>query len=95
MGMKDTREFWIRDMEQLLDETVVKDAVAQILEKLDEAIGALPTDSQAILSRYFDGTSVEQLSRENSVTPHQMGAWIERIKRELAQQLRAKCQVKQ
>ncbi len=93
--MKDTREYWIRDLEQLLDETVVRDAVSQAMEIFEEAICALPEDSRALISRYFDGTSVEVLAREKSVSADQMGQWIERVKRELAQQLRAKCTVKQ
>lgn len=93
--MKSSREFLIRDMEQLLDETVVKDAVAHIMQKLDDAVQALNPDSRALISRYFDGATLEELGREHSVPAEQVGRWIERIKRELAQQLRAKCLVKQ
>jgi RNA polymerase sigma factor (sigma-70 family) len=93
--MKDSRAYWIRDLEQLLDETVVKDVVSEVLEKFDEAIEALPPDSRKILSQYFDGTTLDQLSREHSVSKDQMEQWIQRIKRELAQQLRTKCLVKQ
>ena len=93
--MKDSREYWIRDLEQLLDETVVTDAVAEILEKFDEAVAALPPDSRDLISRYFDGTTLDELGHMYSVSAEEMGNWIDRVKRELAQQLRVKCQVKQ
>ncbi len=93
--MRNPREYWIRDLEQLLDETVVHDAVAQLMEKFEEAIAGLPENSRTLISRYFDGVSLEQLGQENSVSAEQMGEWIERAKRELAQLLRAKCSIPQ
>ncbi|MBY0372263.1 hypothetical protein K2X33_16400 [bacterium] len=93
--MKHSREFWIRDMEQLLDETVVTDAVAQILEKFDEAVAALNPDSRDLITRYFDGVTVEEIGRDHAVSAETVSAWIERVKRELAQQIRAKCLIKQ
>lgn len=93
--MKDSREFWIRDLEQLLDETIVTDAVAEIMGKFDEAIQALPAQSRDLIARYFDGATLEQLGLEHRITLEQMEQWMDRIKRELAHQLRIKCQVKQ
>lgn len=93
--MKDSAPFLIRDLEQLLDQTVVKDAVAQIMEKLEEAVNALPPASAELISAYFNGSTFEEIARANSVTPEQAREWIDRIKRELSQILRAKCLVKQ
>jgi DNA-directed RNA polymerase specialized sigma24 family protein len=93
--MKNSREYWIRDLEQLMDETVVKDAVAELIEKLDGAIQALPVASQELISKYFEGASIEQLAREHNVSPEEMALWLERAKRELAQGLRARCPIKQ
>lgn len=93
--MKASRELWIRDLEQLLDETVVTEAVSEILEKFDEAIAALPSDSRDLISKYFDGTSVEALSLAYGIAAAEMTQWIDRIKRDLAQHLRARCQIKQ
>ena len=93
--MKNSREFLIRDLEDLLDETVVREAVAEIMEKFEQAIQALPTPNRELISRYFDGVSVEQLGKENKISPEQVSQWLEQIKRELAQQLRVQYQVKQ
>ncbi len=93
--MKDSREYWIRDIEQLLDETIVKDAVAELIGKLDEAIASLPTASRDLITKHFDGASVEQLSLANQLSPSEMQELIDQAKRELAQQLRAHCVVKQ
>jgi DNA-directed RNA polymerase specialized sigma24 family protein len=94
-SMKDSREYWIRDIEQLLDETIVKDAVAELIGKLDEAIAALPAQSKELITKHFDGASVDQLSLANQVSPSEMQALIDQAKRELAQCLRARCLVKQ
>ncbi len=93
--MKDSREFWIRDLEQLLDETIVTEAVAELMGKFEEALQALPPQSRDLISRHFDGVTLEQLGLENQVSLAQMEQWIERIKRELVQQLRTKCDVRQ
>lgn len=82
-------------MEQLLDETVVTDAVALIMDKFDEAVAALSPDSRALITRYFDGATVDEIGRDHAVAPETVHAWIDRVKRELAQQIRIRCLIKQ
>jgi hypothetical protein len=93
--MKDSREYWIRDIEQLLDETIVKDAVAELIGKLDEAIASLPASSRDLITKHFDGASIEQLSLSHRVSTIEMQGLIDKAKRELAQSLRVHCLVKQ
>lgn len=93
--MKDSREYWIRDIEQLLDETIVKDAVAELIGKLDEAVASLPPSSRDLITKHFEGASVEQLSLANHVSTSEMQELIDQAKRELAQNLRAHCLIKQ
>ncbi len=92
--MKDSREFLIRDVEQLLEEDDVKEAVADVMAKLDEAISGLAPQSRALITRFFDGATYDQLAQEHGVPAAEIETWMNRVKRELAQQLRSKCLVK-
>lgn len=92
--MKDSREFLIRDVEQLLEENDVKEAVADVMAKLDEAIARLAPQSRALITRFFDGATYEQLAREHGVSASEIETWMDKVKRELAQQLRSKVLVK-
>jgi DNA-directed RNA polymerase specialized sigma24 family protein len=93
--MKDAKDSWKQDVENLLEQSVVEDAVARVLAKLDAALGELDADSREVLSRFFEGTSIATLSEEKGVSQEEIKLWIERAKRKLNQQLRTRCAVRQ
>jgi DNA-directed RNA polymerase specialized sigma24 family protein len=93
--MKNAKDSWKQDVEKLLEQSVVEDAVARVFAKLEAALGELDGESRELLSRFFEGTSIATLSEEKGVSQDQIKLWIERAKRELYQQLRTRCAVRQ
>lgn len=93
--MGNEKDSWKQDVEELLERSVVEDAVARVLGKLDEALESLDDETRDLLSRFFDGTDVKTLSEEKGVSQQEIQAWIQRGKRELNQHIRSRCAVRQ
>src|SRR4051812_30653249 len=93
--MKNAKDSWKQDVEELLEKSVVEDAFSRVLSKLDEAMDSLDEDSRELLGRFFEGTNLETLCREKGVSKQEMELWIQRAKRDLNQHLRSRCAVKQ
>ena len=93
--MKHAKDSWKQDVEELLEKSVVEDAVAKVFAKLEAALDGLDEETRDLLARYFEGTGVEALSEEKGLSPEEVQRWIDRGKRELNNHLRSRCAVRQ
>ena len=88
-------EPWHRDVEELLEKSVVEEAVHAVSSRFDEALNSLDAESFSLIQKFFDGQSLEALAREKNVSRAEIESWVAQIKLKLTQQLRDKCKVKQ
>lgn len=78
------------DVSDLLERVTVEEANQSIWNKLDHALSSLDPQSQEILNDYFNGTSIQELSRKHSLSVAETQAWVHQIKRKLISQLQRK-----
>jgi DNA-directed RNA polymerase specialized sigma24 family protein len=83
------------DVEKLAKQSVAAEAEARVWKIMDRALSELDEESRDLLSDYFNGSTVEELSAARGLSPKNIEAWIARSKRELVKRLRAECTVRQ
>lgn len=74
---------------------VVDQAVAESLKKLQTALSALSQDSQEVIEEFFAGKTVQQIGESRGITASQAQDLVNKVKRDLTQQLRSLCKVRQ
>lgn len=75
------------DVENLVKDVTIQEAQLAVEQKLEQALNALEPQSREVLLAYFNGTSLEELSKENSISISEAQNWIRQIKRQLISQL--------
>ena len=85
----------VSDVKDLAEQSITEEAIAKVQSLMDQAMSKLDAESQGILNEYFDGKTVEELSRMRGIEKSVMEAWIARSKRELINKLRSECRVRQ
>jgi hypothetical protein len=66
-----------------------------VKEQFETAWSQLDPNSQDLLSLYFDGVTLKELSERQGIPEEQLASWIARKKRELVQAIRNASQVRQ
>ena len=93
--MKKIQNQMVDDVQDLLKTSVLEEAVSKVKEQFEAAWSQLDPESQNLLSLYFDGITVKELSQRQGVPEEQLANWIARKKRELVQAIRTASQVRQ
>jgi hypothetical protein len=93
--MSDKKSSWSKDSDNLLKLAVAEDAVNQVWGKFEKALAQLDSESLALFREYLDGVPVTQLSERRGLTTEQTKDWLDQVKREINQSLRANCKVRQ
>lgn len=94
--MKKTSDDALKDdVEELLELSVVSEAIRRVEQQWDDALRSLDADSQVMMEQYFEGRTAEELSVHHRVSVPEMENWIARSKRQLSQVLRTRMPVKQ
>lgn len=75
------------DVEKLVKDVTVQEAHLAVEQKLERALDSLEPRSREVLMAYFNGTSLEQLSKDNSISLKETQNWVQQIKRQLISQL--------
>lgn len=75
------------DVSELVEKVTLEEAHSSVLDKLESAFATLEPKSQEVLTAYFNGTSIEELSQQNAISISQTRDWIHQIKRQLISQL--------
>ena len=83
------------DVEKLVHDSIAAQANSSVWEKFEKAMETLDAESLTLLRRYLRGVSLKQLSEQSNVPESDVKGWIEKIKRELNNQLRKDCKVRQ
>lgn len=85
----------VDDVQDLLKTSVIEEAVSKVKEQFETAWSKLDSESQDLLSLYFDGMTIKQLSERQGIPEAQVAAWVALKKRELIQAIRTESQVRQ
>ncbi len=83
------------EVSELAQQAVLEEATAKVCSTFDKALNSLDFESQMLLSDYFNGTSVVELSRTRGMNTRDVEEWLSRSKRLLFQELRQECNVRQ
>jgi DNA-directed RNA polymerase specialized sigma24 family protein len=80
---------------ELAQSAVAEEVVDKVMSTFDKALNQLDVDSQSLLSEYFNGVTVVELSRARGLNPRDVEEWLSRSKRLLFQELRQECIIRQ
>lgn len=94
-SVKGKQEAWHDDVEDLLQQAVVEEAVQAVTQQLEAALAALDQESLVLFRKFLDGTSIAKLAAERNLSVPEVERWIAKVKLTVAQSLREKCMVKQ
>lgn len=84
-----------QDVEGLVKESVVEEAVAACWQKLETALEGLNPESGEVLGAFLNGRSPERIATDLGTTADEVRALIERAKRDLRNHLRTQTKMKQ
>jgi DNA-directed RNA polymerase specialized sigma24 family protein len=82
------------DVQGLLKESVVEEAVEASWKKFETALSGLQPESGEILSSFLGGRSPERIASDLGTTAEEVRALLDRAKRDLRNQLRAATKMK-
>lgn len=83
------------EVKELLDKSVVEEATAAVFQKWDSSLKELDESSLKIWGEYEAGKTIPELAKTYDLSVAQMTSWIGHIKKQLIQQLRTLCNVRQ
>lgn len=83
------------EVSELAQQVVLEEATQKVCSTFDKALNQLDLESQILLSDYFGGTTVMELSRTRGMSTRDVEEWLNRSKRLLFQELRQECNVRQ
>lgn len=83
------------DVQGLLKDSVVEEAVQAAFLRFENALGRLPRDQAEILRAFLDGQTPEKIAERLGTNASDVRAILERAKRDLRHQMRAETKMKQ
>lgn len=83
------------DVEELVKQSVVEEAVSDVWSRLETALGQLEPESRDLLSAYLGGAKTEDLCSGTQFSKAEIETFIRKAKRQLINQLRQGVQLKQ
>ncbi len=84
-----------KDVEKLLETATLEEATAEVFSRFDNAIEGLDQQSREIFQLFLAGMSVAEISRNKNLEEKQLVQWMTSIKRDVLNQLRVNCKVRQ
>ena len=75
------------DVEELVHKVTVQEAQMAVEKRLEQALDKLDPKSRELLLDYFNGTTLEEISKQNSISLDEARDCINQIKRQLISQL--------
>ncbi len=83
-----------QDVEDLVKESVVQEAVEACWQKLEKSLEGLQPENGQILGAFLNGRSPERIATDLGTTAEEVRDLIERAKRDLRNQLRSQTKMK-
>lgn len=93
--MKRPKQRLEQDVEELVQKTVVEEAVEKVFAQLEEALRSLDSQSESLIREFLNGVTVSELARHHDISEEKAEQWLAGAKRSIAQELRSRCKVKQ
>ena len=83
------------EVSELAQSAIAEEGVEKVMSTFDKALNQLDVDSQSLLSEYFNGVTVVELSRARGLNARDVEEWLNHSKRLLFQELRQECIIRQ
>ena len=83
------------EVAELAQSATAEEVVEKAMSTFEKALNQLDIDSQSLLSEYFNGVTVVELSRARGLNLRDVQEWLNHSKRILFQELRQECIVRQ
>lgn len=84
-----------QDVEGLVKESVVEEAVEAVWLKLEKSLQGLQPENGEILGAFLNGSSPKKIADDLGTTEEEVKALLDRAKRDLRNQLRSQTKLKQ
>jgi DNA-directed RNA polymerase specialized sigma24 family protein len=89
------KKTWVSDVEDLLQKSVAADAASRVWKRFEEALEKLDPQSADLFHDYLRGATPAELANRKHLSQEEVQNWIQKIKRDVIQQLRQDCKVRQ
>jgi DNA-directed RNA polymerase specialized sigma24 family protein len=93
--MKKVRATLKTDVRDLLRRTLVAETSQQVWARFENSLRNLDHDSLVLLRRYFRGSSYRTIAHKAGLSEDECRQWLMRAKRQLSDNLRRQCKVRQ
>ena len=93
--MKKTDPTLTHDVETLVKQSTVAEAVDNVWKRLEQALYQLDPESLLLLRQHFEGADAKVLSQRWNLTEKEIDEWLRRKKKELIHHLRNKTALRQ
>jgi len=85
----------VPDVENLVHQTTVAEATVAVWQQFEDSLAQLDEDSLVLFREYLEGTTVPALSKSRNLSEDQVSSWIAKIKREIFNHIRQRCNLRQ
>ena len=93
--MKERDPEFVRDVEELLEETVLQEAANAVWEVFQKALESLDPDSRQLLELHFEGKSTKELGTKLELSETEVQNWIVKSKRDVIKKISLQTKVPQ
>ena len=93
--MKEKKNGWIEDVEELVERSTVEEATAKVFEKFTRALERLDPESAELLRLHFDGVTAAELARRWGLKTEEIESWLSHKRKELVRNLKNEISVRQ
>ena len=93
--MSEQRKDIINEVEELLERVILAEVNNAVWKKFGEVLSILDPQSLALFERHLEGIPTEVLASESNLSTEETRSLLKQIKKDLIQQLRKNCRVRQ
>lgn len=83
------------DIQSLLEEAILEEATHAVWEAFEKALGNLDDESLVLLRSHFEGATPEKIAEQKGLKPAEVETWLNRVRRDLMENLRRDSNIKQ
>ena len=83
------------ELAPLLEKSFVEEASQKVWSSFEKALLQMDDESLGLLRQHFSGMTVQQISAERNLKSQEVDAWLKKAKRQVMENLRRVCDVRQ
>lgn len=93
--MKERDPQLVKDVEELLEQSVLQEAANEVWQLFQTALESLDPESRELLELHFEGNSIKEVSQKMDLPEGDVKAWITKSKRDVIKNIGQSTKVRQ